>query len=103
MAKGKKTVFFCQECGYESPKWMGQCPACRQWNTFVEETVSPQTGKSGTAGNIHTPAAEPVSLSQVEITAEERLHTGIRELNRVLGGGLVPGSLVLIGGLWEVL
>ena len=71
MAKGKKTVFFCQECGYESPKWMGQCPACRQWNTFVEETVSPQTGKSGTAGNIHTPAAEPVSLSQVEITAEE--------------------------------
>lgn len=98
MAKGKKTVFFCQECGYESPKWMGQCPACRQWNTFVEETVSPQTGKSGTAGNIHTPAAEPVSLSQVEITAEERLHTGIRELDRVLGGGIVGGSMTLVGG-----
>lgn len=98
MAKGKKTVFFCQECGYESPKWMGQCPACRQWNTFVEETVSHQTGKSGTAGNIHTPAAEPVSLSQVEITAEERLHTGIRELDRVLGGGIVGGSMTLVGG-----
>ena len=92
MAKKSKTVFVCQECGYESPKWMGQCPACRQWNTFVEETVSPQTGKSGTAGNIHTPAAEPVSLSQVEITAEERLHTGIRELTGCWEAGL-----------WEVL
>ena len=91
-------MFFCQECGYESPKWMGQCPACRQWNTFVEETVSPPDWKKWTAGNIHTPAAEPVSLSQVEITAEERLHTGIRELDRVLGGGIVGGSMTLVGG-----
>ena len=50
MAKGKKTVFFCQECGYESPKWMGQCPGCKKWNTFVEETVSPSQGKSSVKG-----------------------------------------------------
>lgn len=98
MAKGKKSVFFCQECGYEAPKWMGQCPACKKWNTFVEETVTPSQGKiSGMAGN-GVKAAEPVTLSQIQINEEERLHTGIGELDRVLGGGIVGGSMTLVGG-----
>ena len=98
MAKGKKTVFFCQECGYESPKWMGQCPACRQWNTFVEETVSPGAGKTVGAGMCQIKHTEPMALSQVKITEEERIHTGISELDRVLGGGIVSGSMTLVGG-----
>ncbi|NCC44604.1 MAG: DNA repair protein RadA, partial [Clostridia bacterium] len=97
MAKAKKIVFFCQECGHESSKWMGQCPACKQWNTFVEETVSPASGK-GSAGLNRTKPAEPVSLSQVQINEEERLRTGIGELDRVLGGGIVGGSMTLVGG-----
>lgn len=98
MAKGKKSVFFCQECGYEAPKWMGQCPACKKWNTFVEETVTPSQGKvSGLTGS-SVKAAEPVTLSQVQINEEERLHTGIKELDRVLGGGIVGGSMTLVGG-----
>ena len=98
MAKGKKTVFFCQECGYESPKWMGQCPGCKKWNTFVEETVSPSQGKSSVKGMGSVKAAEPVTLSQVQINEEERLHTGSKELDRVLGGGIVGGSITLVGG-----
>lgn len=98
MAKGKKSVFFCQECGYEAPKWMGQCPACKKWNTFVEESVTPSQGKtSGLAGNV-AKAAEPVTLSQVQIHEEERIHTGIKELDRVLGGGIMGGSMTLVGG-----
>lgn len=98
MAKGKKTVFFCQECGHESPKWMGQCPACKKWNTFVEETVTPSQGKAAGPGSGGMRAAEPVSLSQVQINEEERIHTGIKELDRVLGGGIVGGSMTLVGG-----
>ena len=99
MAKGKKsTVFFCQECGYESTKWMGQCPGCKAWNSFVEETVS----SVGSAGNPHRVAPgerkEPSILSQVSMEKEERLQIGIDELDRVLGGGIVPGSLTLVGG-----
>ena len=98
MAKGKRTVFFCQECGYESSKWLGQCPGCRQWNTFVEETVtSTPTGRKGKAEAGHK-IPEPVPLSQVAIREEERLHTGIDELDRVLGGGIVAGSMTLVGG-----
>ena len=98
MAKGRKTVFFCQECGYESSKWLGQCPGCRQWNTFVEETVSPApTGQKGAGGGTHR-IPDPVPLSQVAVTEEERLHTGIGELDRVLGGGIVGGSMTLVGG-----
>ena len=104
MAKGKKTVYFCQECGYESAKWMGQCPGCREWNTFVEETIDPGFGKSGGkssgAGNYggQREMAKPVAMSAIEMTKTERITTGIGELNRVLGGGVVPGSLVLVGG-----
>ncbi|MBS6194363.1 MAG: DNA repair protein RadA [Clostridiales bacterium] len=98
MAKAKKTVFFCQECGYEALKWMGQCPACKQWNTFVEETVTSAPGKTSGGGGNRERLSEPVSLSQVEIDEEDRIHTGIKELDRVLGGGIVNGSMTLVGG-----
>lgn len=98
MAKSKKnTVFFCQSCGYESPKWMGQCPGCREWNSFVEEQVSTAALKrnSGVEG---TGANQPAVLSQIVMQEEDRIGTGIRELDRVLGGGIVTGSLTLVGG-----
>lgn len=93
-----KSKFVCQECGYESPKWMGRCPGCGQWNTLVEERESRHApGRTGSAGyegrkREATPITEVVQLKQ------PRADTGIRELNRVLGGGLVPGSLILVGG-----
>lgn len=93
MAKAK-TLFFCKECGYESSKWLGQCPGCRQWDTFVEEPVI-QKSMSGSA---RKDIKEPVPLSGVKAEAETRVSSGIGELDRVLGGGIVPGSLVLVGG-----
>jgi len=94
MAKAKKSIFFCQNCGHEESKWLGQCPACKEWNTFVEEkTVS---GTSGTVKLIKE--AKTVTLSSVEADDDERVLTGIEELDRVLGGGIVQGSLVLVGG-----
>lgn len=96
MAKSKKTVFFCQECGYESPKWLGQCPGCKQWNSFVEESITTSSVKNN--GAVIRKKVEPVSLKQITITEEERLSTGMKELNRVLGGGIVNGSLTLVGG-----
>lgn len=100
MAKGKQTtVFFCQECGYESTKWLGQCPGCRQWNTFVEENVRPASvpGMGGGKASFSR-AAKPVTLREIEGGGEERFATHIEELDRVLGGGIVKGSLVLVGG-----
>ena len=95
MAKAKKTIFFCQNCGHEESKWLGQCPACREWNTFVEEKITPvkgaAAGKSVREGKV-------VTLSSVRTDGEERIKTDIQELDRVLGGGIVPGSLVLVGG-----
>ena len=97
MLKNKKTVYFCQECGYESAKWMGQCPACKAWNTFVEETVS---SKKSSSGSIKTTQkkTEPVVLKDISLSSDERQSCEIGELDRVLGGGIVPGSLVLVGG-----
>src|SRR5699024_8942791 len=95
MAKGKKTVFFCQNCGHEEQKWLGQCPVCKEWNTFVEEKVS--TGKR-TAQEQTVRDAKIVPLTQVQTETEERIHTSMDELDRVLGGGIVPGSLILVGG-----
>lgn len=96
MAKGK-IVFFCRECGMESPKWLGQCPGCKAWNSLME---APQAGKvkSSAYGVSALSGAEPVLLSQVDTEEEERIATGIGELDRVLGGGIVVGSLVLVGG-----
>lgn len=100
MAKGKKTAFFCQNCGYESSKWMGQCPGCREWNTFVEElTVTASKSTSAKSGlGSGTGKSEPVQLSNIQIEEDDRVLTQIEELDRVLGGGIVPGSMVLVGG-----
>ena len=98
MAKGKTTIFFCQNCGYESSKWMGQCPACHEWNTFAEEPTSTVKGKTGRNPTGAEATAKPLRLSQVDIREGQRISSGIKELDRVLGGGIVSGSLVLVGG-----
>ena len=101
MAKGKtSTVFFCQNCGYESAKWMGQCPGCKQWNSFVEETVKTVSKGIGTGKKVKASEErkEPSSLSAIELKEEERISTHLKELDRVLGGGIVNGSLILVGG-----
>ena len=98
MAK-QTSVFFCQECGYESSKWLGQCPGCKSWNSFVEEPVRRQSaagsGKRGAGGNAKT---RPLRLEEISTGQEERFTTHMPELDRVLGGGIVRGSLVLVGG-----
>ena len=94
MAKAKKSVYFCQNCGHEETKWLGQCPACKEWNTFVEEKVSPASAKAVKEQK----DAQVVTLSGIEADEDDRMDTGIEELNRVLGGGIVKGSLVLVGG-----
>jgi len=110
MAKAKSTGFFCRECGYESSKWMGQCPACKAWNTMVEAPSAPAS--SGTAAGRYAAAAsltaapgkrvgaqaKPVSLDEIELSDTDRTRTGFAELDRVLGSGVVRGSLVLVGG-----
>ena len=99
MAKGKKTVFFCQNCGHEESKWLGQCPACKEWNTFVEEKVTVSRGSTSAASEAGKKrASKVVTLSSVSVEEDERIRTGIAELDRVLGGGIVQGSLVLVGG-----
>ncbi len=104
MAKAK-TVFFCKECGYESAKWMGQCPGCKEWNTFVEEPaerkaaagrgpgISARTGAAGRPGRV-----KPARLEEISVEENDRIGTGFGELDRVLGSGIVGGSLVLVGG-----
>ena len=92
-----KSAFFCQSCGYETPKWLGKCPSCNEWNTFVEELIQKQVpqvvafSKSGET-------ARPQALKEIQQHEHPRIATGDEELNRVLGGGLVPGSLILFGG-----
>lgn len=90
-----KSVFFCQSCGYESPKWLGKCPGCGEWNTFAEEKVT--VAKTSSAKSKSRSQA-PVRLSEIQPLDESRIHMPSEELNRVLGGGLVAGSLTLIGG-----
>ena len=96
MAKAKTTAFFCQNCGYESAKWQGQCPACHEWNTFTEEPVVKAAGSAA----VKKAAAEikPVRLSEVHTDEKQRISSGMEELDRVLGGGIVAGSLMLVGG-----
>jgi DNA repair protein RadA/Sms len=97
MKKTSKTVFSCQSCGYQTPKWMGKCPDCGEWQSFVEEkiTVRPAQGARRILSSSQT---KPVPLDAITLDPEERLLTGIREFDRVLGGGLVRGTLILIGG-----
>lgn len=96
MAKGMKTVYFCQNCGYEASKWAGQCPACKEWNTFAEETVLKTASSSKRLKSAAD--ARPMSLDRVSERDDERVVTKIDEFDRVLGGGIVAGSLVLVGG-----
>lgn len=99
MAGKTKTVFVCTECGYISPKWAGKCSGCGEWNTMHEEVVSAEKSKPMTERNISKIAsAPPMKLHEIEYTDENRISTGIREFDRVLGGGIVNGSLVLISG-----
>lgn len=97
MAKGKAvSAFFCQNCGYESSKWMGQCPACHEWNSFVEEPVIKSPHATGQS--VRRVDRPPVSIDEIKGDKEERFTTDIEEFDRVLGGGIVPGSLTLVGG-----
>lgn len=96
MAK-TKSVFFCSNCGNESPKWLGKCPACGEWNTYVEEKVSVKSGKEALLPQ-STLTSAPIKLSEITQGEEERIPMPSGEWNRVLGGGLVPGSIILIGG-----
>lgn len=105
MAKAKGSAFFCKECGYESAKWLGQCPGCREWNTFVEEPASfkeagTKRGLGSGAGAAGRPRKElkPVKLSDVLLDEQDRMKTGYEEFDQVLGGGIVKGSLILAGG-----
>lgn len=105
MAKSRTTAFFCKECGYESAKWSGQCPSCKAWNTFVEEPVVKEKNVKGIVNinaKYHETAgvkkAAPVRLSSVTAADTDRIKTDICELDRVLGGGIVEGSFVLVGG-----
>ena len=105
MATKAKTVWYCTSCGNESPKWMGRCPACGEWNTMAEE---PKPARSAAGGSASTPSrnraflaveeGRPRPLHEIEFSDESRLTLGNGELDRVLGGGLVEGSMVLIGG-----
>lgn len=99
MAK-TKSVYFCNNCGAESPKWIGRCPVCGEWNTYVEEVVSTKSaaGGRGEFGTMEQSKVRPQRIDDIQITEESRIDLGNGELNRVLGGGLVRGSLVLIGG-----
>ncbi|MEP7373649.1 MAG: DNA repair protein RadA [Chitinophagaceae bacterium] len=99
MSKVKK-AFFCQNCGYESVKWLGQCPSCGQWNTFIEELIQKDTTNDNDWKNYHEEkrANKTISLSEIKSSEEKRLLTADPELNRVLGGGIVPGSIVLVAG-----
>lgn len=102
MAKSKaETVFFCKNCGYESAKWLGQCPACHEWNSMTEapgrDRGAAKTGRGITSGRAASRPA-PVSLDAIELSAEQRTGSGSSEFDRVLGGGIVKGSLVLVGG-----
>lgn len=99
MAKAT-SKFFCKECGYESAKWLGQCPGCRAWNTFIEEPVVSTTvkGFSSKSNSIRPSRQKPVRIDEIALQKEDRMPTGFKELDRVLGGGIVVGSLILLGG-----
>ncbi|MBR5138845.1 MAG: DNA repair protein RadA [Alistipes sp.] len=96
MAKVKK-AYFCRECGFEAPKWLGRCPSCGEWNTFTEEVIA-KGNNSSAAASVATTSTPPQRVSEIERSTHKRLDLCNAEVNRVLGGGLVPGSLILLGG-----
>ena len=92
----KHSIFYCQNCGSQSSKWLGKCPACNEWNSFVEEQITKKT--SSKDGYISSKVNHPKLISEIDYSSEKRIITNDKELNRVLGGGIVPGSLILLGG-----
>ncbi|MCR5746673.1 MAG: DNA repair protein RadA [Lachnospiraceae bacterium] len=103
MAKNRSdTVFFCKNCGYESTKWLGQCPMCHEWNSMTEapraHTATGRTSGKASSGSYVAERPKPVTLEEIELTGEQRTGSGLKEFDRVLGGGIVQGSLVLVGG-----
>ena len=97
MAKKKvQSAFFCQNCGTQSPKWLGKCPQCNEWNTFVEELITKE--EQTKTWNGLNKANIPVFINDITFSREKRIQTKDLELNRVLGGGIVPGSVILLGG-----
>jgi len=97
MAK-TKTVFFCQNCGAQSPKWIGNCPSCGEWNTYIEEVIRKETIRNQSQISSKKGSPKPVLIPDITTGKEVRIDTCNNEFNRVLGGGLVPGSLILVGG-----
>ena len=97
MAKVKK-AYFCKHCGFEAPKWLGRCPSCGEWNSFTEEVIARESGSVASAIAGCLPATRPERVSDIRKSEVRRIDVGNREVNRVLGGGLVPGSLILLGG-----
>ena len=97
MAK-EKTVYVCTNCGQDSPKWVGKCPSCGAWNTYVEEVVRKEPANKRPVSGLEPVKSKPVTLNDITGGDEPRIDMQDEELNRVLGGGLVPGSLVLLGG-----
>ena len=93
-----KTSFFCQSCGTQHAQWQGQCNSCKQWNTLTEEVVEKPDKKNWKSKNIAGKTSKPLKINQIEISSELRINTGDTELNRVLGGGIIPGALILLGG-----
>ena len=95
MAKSK-VVFVCQNCGMQSPKWLGKCTSCGTWNSFQEEVIDSSVGKS--TATVVSSATKPMMLSEIKTDNVTRIKTGIHELDQVVGGGIVPGSVILLGG-----
>ena len=93
-----KSVYICSECGYESPKWYGKCPSCGEWNTMNEEIKDTSKSSPTVKSRSFSSYAKPYSITEISTDDEHRYDTGCKELNRVLGGGIVKGSLILLGG-----
>ena len=94
-----KTVFTCNSCGYETPKWLGSCPSCQSWNTFEESVIQKESSQTHKAKlNSLSPVDKPLKLNEIQLDQSHRFNSNIPELDRVLGGGFMPGSFVLLGG-----
>jgi DNA repair protein RadA/Sms len=93
-----KTSFFCQNCGTQHAKWQGQCNSCKEWNTLSEEVIEKSTKKVWKSSQKICEAIKPLKIDKIDIKQELRINTGDQELDRVLGGGIIPGALILLGG-----
>ena len=98
MAAKVKKAYFCKNCGFEVPKWLGKCPSCGEWNTFTEEIIARESGPVAAAVAGPLPATKPQRVRDIRESEHRRIDLGNPEVNRVLGGGMVPGSLILLGG-----